>query len=1210
MSQLVRDLFVSNVTRDIPPVVYFHEQSPEKLQDEVAEYIITGGFPEGSVQRQRVPDGIHEQAVRLCVNLATELDRAGGPDLPNVWISGFYGSGKSSFAKLFGLALDGVGLPSGRSLAEAFLARDTSPQAAALRAAWSGLRQRLNDPVAVVFDIGGFARDGEHVHAAAVRALQKRLGYSTRSPHIALAELELEREGHMAAFNAHSQALFNTPWTALSEDMHASARFSQLMARAFPTIYRDDRDWHMRHSGAASTNLSPEDAIRAIGDMLRLRRPEATVFFIIDEVSQYVLADPDRVERLRAFASALGAGLKGRAWLFALGQQKLESEQDDSFLVKTKDRFPQRLRVHLAATNIQDVVHRRLLHKRPEAAADLRALFDQHRADLKLNAYGGEHISPDEFVEVYPLLPGHIDLVLRLTTALRSRSSRAQGDAQAIRGLLQLLGELFRAQRVGDRPLGALITLDDIYEVQHTSLDSDTLETMARVLRACAKRDPLLLRVAKAVALLELIQEELPTEARLVASVLYAQVGQGSQEAAVTEALETLRRESLLGYSARAGYKIQSSEGEQWERERAAIVAPADQLARPIKAALELLVSDPERPRIGGRLLPWAVWCTYGRAIEDEVIVDPREDASARVQLILTRRADRAEGELLNRTNNSADPLFNRVVWIASDTAEVDAVARDLVRSRRMVEQHETRRQSLSAARKHLLIQEEQRCFDHAEALRKALGAALMSGSVAFRGRRLTPTDHGEAFGTALTATANRALPELYPHHITTNLTPAEMMSLLDAREQLTAPSPKLLRDELGVLERDGGKYVATCAGDVPQRVLSLIKRDGEISGQLLLQTLGGPPFGYTVNVVKACVAGLLRGLFIQATPESGPKITAPRDAGARDLFEKDRAFRKATFTLAAADGLSPQDRARLVTLFERHFNLIVEREDNALADAVSACLPGAVSRLREVQGLLRRLPGAPDGGPTLRALELALESCIRVSRQTREAVLALKRHQPALSDGLDRLRSIEGELQPEAVQRVAEADALLRHQVAQLQAEGAMTPEAEAAATRLLAQITSEAPWRGVHDLNDDQAALRALYADHRRGLLSQQQRLCDDARAQVKRREGFATLTGEQSHSVLRPIAEARTETSAEAVAPPLSALGKPWLTQLKEALDEANARLDALLSARRVVRPLSLGVTGREVETEAEVDALLTELRSRLMEHVRAGVRVRVV
>ena len=43
---LIRDLFVLDVTRDIPPVVYFHEQSPEKLAAEVNEYIVTGGWPD------------------------------------------------------------------------------------------------------------------------------------------------------------------------------------------------------------------------------------------------------------------------------------------------------------------------------------------------------------------------------------------------------------------------------------------------------------------------------------------------------------------------------------------------------------------------------------------------------------------------------------------------------------------------------------------------------------------------------------------------------------------------------------------------------------------------------------------------------------------------------------------------------------------------------------------------------------------------------------------------------------------------------------------------------------------------------------------------------------------------------------------------------------------------------------------------------------
>ncbi len=74
---LIRELFAADVTRDIPPVVYFHEQTPGKLADEVSEYIVTGGWPPEHPNHRRVPDGIHEQYVRLLNGIAAELDKPG-----------------------------------------------------------------------------------------------------------------------------------------------------------------------------------------------------------------------------------------------------------------------------------------------------------------------------------------------------------------------------------------------------------------------------------------------------------------------------------------------------------------------------------------------------------------------------------------------------------------------------------------------------------------------------------------------------------------------------------------------------------------------------------------------------------------------------------------------------------------------------------------------------------------------------------------------------------------------------------------------------------------------------------------------------------------------------------------------------------------------------------------------------------------------------
>jgi len=230
---LIRDLFVSDMTRDIPPVVYFHEQAPAKLADEVSEYIITGGWPADHPNHRRVPDGIHEQYVRLLTAISGELDKEGGPELPAAWISGFYGSGKSSFAKLLGLALDGVALPDGTSLAEAWLHRDMSPRAPELREAWRSLRRKI-DPIAVVFDLGGIARANEHVHSAALRQVQRRLGYCSTEPLVADFELRLERDDEWEKFESTAVRVLGRPWAEVKDKALAEEEFSLLLSEVYP----------------------------------------------------------------------------------------------------------------------------------------------------------------------------------------------------------------------------------------------------------------------------------------------------------------------------------------------------------------------------------------------------------------------------------------------------------------------------------------------------------------------------------------------------------------------------------------------------------------------------------------------------------------------------------------------------------------------------------------------------------------------------------------------------------------------------------------------------------------------------------------------------------------------------------------------------------------------------------------------------------------
>jgi len=1204
----LRDLFQSNITRDIPPVVYFHEQTPAKLAAEVDEYIITGGFPPEHPHRQRVPSGIHEQYVRLLDGISSELAKPGGLELePASWISGFYGSGKSSFAKLLGLALDGVALPSGQSLAEAWLARDTSPLARQLKDAYARLRATI-DPIAVVFDIGGVARDNEHIHTAAVRKLQERLGYCG-DPHVAEMELKLERDGHWARFESTAAAALGQPWAAVRGNAMADDDFSTVMAALFPDRYQDPMAWLTSRAGTFSYSASAEEAGKAIADMLRFRAERATLFIVIDEVSQYVHQDNGRMLKLQSFVSDLKQRLKGRVWLLVTGQQKLEDGGDASILGKLKDRFPEKLRVHLAITNIRDVVHKRLLAKQPAAIAALRVLFQQHRSDLRLFAYEGEAITEDDFVDVYPLLPGHIDLILQITSALRTRSSRSQGDDQAIRGLLQLLGELFRGQGLAEREVGELVTLDQMYEVQHTALDADVQASMDRILRHCASHAlPLAARAAKAVALLELIQERVPTDARLVAACLYDRLDRGNHRAAVQDALEELRRANLLGYSEKHGYKLQSTTGEEWESERRDLVIAPEQRSELVASALAQLVAEPERPRLDGQQFPWLAFFSDGRRASDVRLEDPRTPAAITIDFrYATSPDERDAATWVNRSSDKA--VEHRLFWVSGDPEALDSAARELGKSAAMVKRYEGRSESLPAERRRLLFEEKSRQEERELALRRTVDATWLAGRLYFRGKPLEPRDLAGTASQVLARASERALRDLFPHFIATRVSNAEVMQLIEP--ELHAPSPKFI-NELGILEPEHGKYVPTCRGVVPTRILAHITTEGGATGATLYAHFGGPPYGYAPEVVRACVAGLLRGSKIRIQSETGDAISAARDHGVREVLEKERGFKSATIYPVGDDPVGLKGRARICKFFEDRLGIRLDRENDAIADRVSVEFPRQMARLREVFERLRRLPGNRPAPAALVALEAALDSCYRRIRQTEPTVQEVVRQLDVLTDGIGRLAIYAAELDDKSLDAVRRADDLARYQLAQLLRVGQASPELATAGERITAQLASECPWRGIDAITADLVAVADAYREARGAILTHQDAAIEAVRKAIKRRDGFATLTAERSHHVLRPIADAVIVTDANAISPTLEQLRDSFERAVALAERDAGDRLDALLSEgdRPVIRKVTHNLGSREISTVEDLDRALGELRERVLTELAGGAKVRLV
>jgi hypothetical protein len=248
----------------------------------------------------------------------------------------------------------------------------------------------------------------------------------------------------------------------------------------------------------------------------------------------------------------------------------------------------------------------------------------------------------------------------------------------------------------------------------------------------------------------------------------------------------------------------------------------------------------------------------------------------------------------------------------------------------------------------------------------------------------------------------------------------------------------------------------------------------------------------------------------------------------------------------------------------------------------------------------------------SLDVLQHALEECIGSSRQTSTTVKHVKRYLDQLRDGFSDLAVFQSELTSDTIDSLKQFVRIKTYIIPQLQETQALDSALASAAERIEDQLRREKPWRDIQAFATDQADLIAAYAQKRTAILNSQQAEIEDRRSAVKIREGFSTLTNDQAHSVLKSFAAAPIETSFDAIAPTLKHLEDLFPARLTRAWEEANERLDSILSAgnRPTVRKLDLSLRNREIVTKEDVESLVSEIRTRLLEQVEQGLRVRLV
>lgn len=1202
---IIKEILARDITKTIDPVIYFQQRSPEILEREVSEYVIT-------TNKEGAETGIHEQYVNLLSSISKSLDANEG--LPASWISGFFGSGKSSFAKLLGLSFGDIKLPSGKLLSEALVDRDDNPNAKEFQEIWKECKKKFGDAIAVVFDISSVAKSSELPSATIYRQIQIELGYSNKEP-IARYELSLQKEGRYEEFLKVYRQKYNCEWSEDKNKDKAPDQFSRVYHILYPNEFPNPTDWF--YSRYVNKTLKEGEAIRnavqEIKDMMQLNHPDKRLLIVIDEMSQYIGKNTDRMLNLQTFVSEIGSLQNSPIWLFVTGQEKLEDNVPGIEISKMQDRFPPRFRVHLHKTNVNEIVRRRILKKSDSKIPQLREFFSQEVVSkIKNNGYESENVTQNELIDFYPLLPSYIPLILDLSQAIKAYSTKAQADSASVRSVLQTIFDLFNHHRTNfkDRSLGDYITMKDVYDIIGSALGSEMAGTIDTISNKLKEEIPIAVDIAKIIAIMELNSELKPATNELIQRMLFSNVNKTPAKEVVTQAIERLEKENFIYLEDKKGYRIKDHVAQEWGKDKARLAVDEEEASQLILEFSKDVFESVSRPKIFD--VPIEVEFSHqGRVDKPKQLPKIRIDLNFREDTMSTATKDYFISESAKEYKTSVNGVKEKVIFfIPGETSRVDTFARQIIQSEKMIRNNSG---NLSSSKQRVYDDEKRKLERDKDKLKQEILLSWASGRIFFNGReyKIQNSNTADQYLQKLKSQLEAFLPEIFFRFRDAqfNITTKDIEQLF--KPEIISPSPTLLdeKDGLAILTKKSGRYEPLIDKGIPQRMLDYIKDKIAVDGDNLLDFYGSQPFGYPQNVIQAVIAGLLRAEQIKIKMPDHREASSYRDEGIKDSILSISIFKRLKILSQNITFTTIREKKQCVDFLESDLGIQgLQIESVSIFDAIFNHFPSLSESVLELHGKIKKL--GLRSIDELNRLHKALDQC-RKDKSVEESVRTLYNHLPELKEDIQLHKEAKFYFTPDGEDRIRKLIDLNQHQIRQLKELGEELG-IEEDIKKIESKLGSDRPWKELADLNSSHEAIRNAYKEIRESIVFKNRGEVETAYYQIKSRKGFEQLTEEEQVQIKTVLEASLQQQDVESLYPTLLQI-KNYGNQIATDKSKANDLFDELLykkEKRIEIRKVKHGLDNRDIVSEADLDEMLSELRDNCLAEIRKGYSIRLV
>lgn len=468
----IENIFAKDIHRPINGVVKVDQKDEFITWQELEEYVVTRELYEHFKTFFDAYTRALEQ--NIDPGLAGEI---------GIWVSGFFGSGKSHFLKILSYILENRLV--------------TNPETGEQRRAIEFFKDKIQDPMlyaemkrvaeldndVVLFNIDSRADPGEGRKAILLvlwKVFNEMQGFCPDYPYIAEIEKYLSEKNCYKEFQSAFAEITGTNWIDERDafDLYED-EVVQALARALSREEDKTRAWV--NNLRSNFSITVDGLAKQVREYLNRCGPDKRLIFFIDEVGQFIGTDTHLMLNLQTITEDLGRLCSDRAWIVVTSQEDVDSiigdlpsSQANDFS-KIQGRFKTRLT--LSSANTDEVIQKRLLKKKKQALPSLNNLF-QEKGDILKSQLSFSSDNPslknftdqDHFAVNYPFIPFQFQLMQKVFESIRKVGATGKHLAMGERSMLDAFQSA--AKSIADREVGALVPLYAFYKCIESFLDT------------------------------------------------------------------------------------------------------------------------------------------------------------------------------------------------------------------------------------------------------------------------------------------------------------------------------------------------------------------------------------------------------------------------------------------------------------------------------------------------------------------------------------------------------------------------------------------------------------------------------------------------------------------------------------------------------------------------------------------------------------------